>query len=157
MFHLPAIPYVGHFSVTAQRSIRKLANRLCKPIDLRLVFTTFKVRNLFNVKDAVPEGLRTRVVYKFSRASCNACYVGETSRHFSTRVREHLLSDRSSNVFKHLQGSEFCRASCTPDCFEILDSAATKYQVKLKESMFIKWEKPDLNQQVKHINLTLSL
>ena len=28
-------------------------------IDLRLVFTTFKVRNLFNVKDAVPEGLRT--------------------------------------------------------------------------------------------------
>ena len=151
------IPYVGHFSVTAQWSIRKLANRLCKPIDLRLVFTTFKVRNLFNVKDAVPEGLRTRVVYKFSCASCNACYVGETSRHFSTRVREHLLSDRSSNVFRHLQGSEFCRASCTPDCFEILDSAATKYQVKLKESMFIKWEKPDLNQQVKHINLTLSL
>ena len=38
-----------------------------------------------------------------------------------------------------------------------LDSAATKYQVKLKESMFIKWEKPDLNQQVKHINLTLYL
>ena len=56
-----------------------------------------------------------------------------------------------------VQGSEFCRASCTPDCFEILDSAATKYQVKLKESMFIKLEKPDLNQQVKHINLTLSL
>ena len=81
----------------------------------------------------------------------NACYVSETSRHFSTRVRKHLLSDRSSNVFKHLQSSEFCRASCTPDCFEILDSAATKYQVKLKESMFIKWEKPDLNRQVKHI------
>ena len=31
------ITYVGHFSVTAQRSIRKLANRLCKPIDLRLL------------------------------------------------------------------------------------------------------------------------
>ena len=29
------------------------------------------------MKDAVPEGLLTRVVYKFSRASCNACYVGE--------------------------------------------------------------------------------
>ena len=69
------IPYVGLFSVTAQRSIHKLANRLCKPIDLRLVFTTFKVRNLFNVKDTVPKGLRTRVVYKFSCANCNACYV----------------------------------------------------------------------------------
>ena len=57
------IPYVGHFSVKAQRSIRKLANQLCKPIDIRLVFTTFKIKNLFNVKDAVPEGFRTRVVY----------------------------------------------------------------------------------------------
>ena len=56
------------------------------------------------------------------------------------------FQNRSSNVFKHLQSSEFCRASCTPDYFEILDSAATKHQVKLKESMFIKWEKPDINQ-----------
>ena len=105
--------------------------------------TTFKVKNLFNVKDAVPDqGFRTRVVYKFSFASCNACYVGETSRHFSR---------------PHLQSSESCRTSCTLDCFQVLDSAATKYQVKLKESMFIKWEKPYLNQQVKHINLTLFL
>ena len=69
------IPYVRHFSVTAQRSIRKLANQLFKPIDIRLAFTTFKIKNLFNVKDAVPEGLRTKVVYKFSCASCNACLV----------------------------------------------------------------------------------
>ena len=105
--------------------------------------TTFKVKNLFNVKDAVPEGFRTRVVYKFSSASCNACYVGETSRHFSR---------------PHLQSSESCRTSWTLDYFQVLDSAATEYQVRqIKESMFIKWEKPDLNQQVKHINLTLSL
>ena len=59
------IPYVGHFSGTAQRSIRKLANQLCKPIDIRFVFTTFKIKNLCNAKDAVPEGLRTRVVFKY--------------------------------------------------------------------------------------------
>ena len=105
----------------------------------------------------IPDRLCTCIVYKFSCASCNACYVGETSRHFSTRVHEHLSSDRSSHVYKHLQASESCRTSCNLDCFKILDSAPTKYQVKLKESMYIKWEKPDLNQQVKHINLTLSL
>ena len=102
------------------------------------------------MKDVVPEGLCTHVVYNF-RAQVVMLVM------LVKRVREHLLSDRSSKVFKHLQSSEFCRASCTPDCFEILHSAATKYQVKLKESMFIKWEKPDFNQQVKHINLTLSL
>ena len=49
---------------------------------------------------------------------------------------------------------------CLADCFTVLDSAATTYQVKLKESMYIKWEKPDLNQQVKHLtklNLQLTL
>ena len=50
--------------------------------------------------------LRTRIVYKFSCASCNACYISEASRHFSTRVDEHLSSDRSSHVYKHLQSSE---------------------------------------------------
>ena len=40
---------------------------------------------------------------------------------------------------------------------EILYSAATNFQVELKESMYTKWKKPDLNQQVKHINLKLSL
>ena len=56
------IPYIGHSSVIAQNKIRKLANRFCKPIDVKLVFTTFKIKNLFNLKDVFPEGLRTRVV-----------------------------------------------------------------------------------------------
>ena len=151
------IPYIGRFSGIAQHRVRTLVNRFCKPVDIKLVFSTFKIKNLFNVKDSLPDRLRTRVVYKFSCASCNACYIGETSRHFTTRVREHLSSDRSSHVFKHLHSSESCRISCSVDCFTVLDSATTKFQVKLKESMYIKWEKPDLNQQVKHINLTLSL
>ena len=41
------------------------------------------------------------------------------------RVREHLFSDRSSHVFRHLQSSESCQASSSPDCFKILDSVAT--------------------------------
>ena len=98
------------------------------------------------MKDSLPDRVPTRVVYKFSCASCNACYIGETSRHFSTCVHEHLSSDRSSHVFKHLQNSESCGAACSADCFTVFDSVGTRYQVKLKESMYIKWEKPDLNQ-----------
>ena len=67
----------------------------------------------------------------------NACYIGETGRHFSTRVREHLSSDKSSHIFKHLLSSERCRQACSTDCFEILDSAPTKFQLKLKEAMHI--------------------
>ena len=94
-------PIYGYYIMDIHTSI------LWASLDIRLVSTTFKIKNLFNVKDAVPEGLRTRVAYKFSFASCNACYVGETSRHFSTRVREHLLW-QVFELFRHLQSSESC-------------------------------------------------
>ena len=46
-------------------------------------------------------------------------------------------------------------------CFGLLlqcaDSAPTKFQLILKEAMHINWEKPNLNQQVHHVNLTLTL
>ena len=35
------------------------------------------------------------------------------------------------------------------NCFSILDLATTNYQTKLKEGMFIDWEKPNLNKQTK--------
>ena len=64
---------------------------------------------MFSVKDPVPRGLRAGVVYKFLCVGCSTYYVGETTRHFSTRVREHIFSDRISQIFKHLQNSEHCR------------------------------------------------
>ena len=107
-------------------------NRYCNDLDIKLVFTTFKLRNLFSMKDSVPRELRSRVIYKCTCVCCNACYIGETGRHFSTRVREHFSSGKSSYIFKHLQCSEHCRQSGATNCFEILDSAPTEFQSKLK-------------------------
>ena len=78
---------------------------------------------------------------------CRLGYVGETSRHFSTRVREHLATDRASHVYKHLQQSESCRNLCSANCFSIIDYATTSFQLKIKESLHIHWDKPTLNQQ----------
>jgi len=58
---------------------------------------------MFGVKDPITCRLRSRVPYKFACAGCDACYVGETTRHFSTRVREHLLRDKASPNFKNLR------------------------------------------------------
>ena len=71
---------------------------------------------MFSVKDPAPVALRSNVVYKFTCASCNSCYVGETSRHLSTCIREHLNRDRSSHIFQHLQQSEACRNSRSVVC-----------------------------------------
>ena len=49
--------------------------------------------------------------------------------------------------FRHLMGRvvwHSYRTSCTQDCFRVV----TRFQVKLKDSLYIKWKKPNLNQQV---------
>ena len=76
------------------------------------IFLQFSEKSLTSPKieerlkiDPIPGGLHSRVVYNFTCAGCNACYVGETTRHFSTRVREHLAVDKASHIFKHLQMS----------------------------------------------------
>ena len=66
--------------------------------------------------------------------------IGETNRHLATRIREHLASDKSSHIFKHLRGSENCRSLCSEDCFKILDSASTSLQLKIKDAMHILWD-----------------
>ena len=144
------LPYIGHYSGVTQKRIR-----YCNNLDIKLILSSFNIGSLLSAKDPLPGNLRSSVVYKFSCAGCNACYVGETTRHFSTRVREHLATDRASNVYKHLQQSESCRNLCSANWRSIIDHATTSFQLKIKESLHIHWEKPTLNQQVKHVNLKL--
>ena len=98
-----------------------------------------------------------RIVYKFTRAGCNASYIGETTHHISTRVREHLVSDKASHVLKHLASSKACRDSCSTECFTLLDSANSRFKIKIKEALHIKCNKPTLNQQLQHFGISLSV
>ena len=83
--------------------------------------------------------------------------IGETNRHLSTRVREHLATDKASHIFKHLHSNCRCKSMTSSECFKIIDFAETTFQLKIKEALHIVWDKPNLNQQVKHVNLKLIL
>ena len=58
---------------------------------IKVIFSPFKLCNIFSPKDFIPDSLKSRVVYKFTCAGC-----GETNRHFYTRVKEHLFQDKNS-------------------------------------------------------------
>ena len=92
---------------------------------------------MFSVKDRTPVALKSMVVYQFSRAGCNSRYIGETSRHFSTRIKEHTESDKNSYIFKHFNTSPLCKNKYSPSCFSILDSASNSIDLKLKEAFYI--------------------
>ena len=58
--HLSSILKSLTLGISQSRHREEFANLLSNYVNL--VFTTFKIKNIFKVKGAVPEGLRTRVV-----------------------------------------------------------------------------------------------
>ena len=102
---------------------------------------------MFNVKDPIPKFLKLFVVYKFVCPDCNACYIGEITRHLSTRIKEHLETDKKSHIFAYLVNNETFKSRSTENCSEIIDSASTPFRLMLKEAMHIIWKRPSINKQ----------
>ena len=74
----------------------KHCERYCNSdVDIKLIFVSFKIGSVFSTTDMIPENLKSNVVYKFNCARCNSCYIGETTTHISTRINEHLKTDKS--------------------------------------------------------------
>ena len=65
-----------HFVSGFPRALLSLSQE--KSSGVEIVISSFKIGNLFGVKDPIPGGLRSHVVCKFACAGCNAYYVGET-------------------------------------------------------------------------------
>ena len=45
---------------------------------MKLVFSSFKIKNYFSYKDPIPNDLKSFLVYKFSCASFSSSYIGKT-------------------------------------------------------------------------------
>ena len=99
----------------------------------------------------IPDDLKSCQVYKFTCASCSSSYIGETCRHFKTRIEEHIKNDNKSHISKH------CFHSYNSISFKIIDKANSKFYLKLKEALRFNWGKHNLNAQQIHLALTLSL
>ena len=125
-----------------------LAKKYYNNHNIKLAFSSFEIRSLLAVKDRMNKSLRSCVVYKSTCAGCNSVHIGETSCHLSTRVREHLFTDKNSHIFNHLKTSTPCKNLCSESCFKVLDSASTYHNFKIKEALHVMWERPNLNKQL---------
>ena len=135
----------------------ELFKTFCKNTNLKIVFSPFKLQDLFSSKDCLPVALKSFVVYKFTCAGCQSCYIGETKRHLPTRIKEHLQTDTKSHIIQHLNEYSNCRDLCDDSCFIIIDHASSSFRLKLKEVLHITWLKPELNKQKDHVSITISV
>ena len=124
------LPYIGNLSTEIKQKVIKYCKYYCKSTNIKIVFSPFKVGNLFSVKGSVPKYLRSFVVYRFTCPGCNASYIGETTHHLTTRIKEHL----ETHIFKHLNTNRKCKELCNAECFEIIDSATSSAKTIIKQT-----------------------
>ena len=108
-FYYFKLPYIGNLSHHIKTKLSKLCNEFCKEnFNIKLVFNLIKIKSYFSYKDTIPVDLKFFLVYKFTCASCSSSYFGETGRHFKTRIEEHVIKDKKSYIFKHLNSTTTC-------------------------------------------------
>ena len=156
--HYFKLPYIATFSHHIKNKLSKISKEFCKEnFNIKLVFSSFKIKNCSSYKDPIPNDLKSFLVYKFTCASCSSSYIGETCRHFKTRIEEHIKKDNKSHIFKHLHSIATCFDSYSSLCFKITDKGNSKFDLIIKEVLHINWRKPNLTTQQNHLSLTLSL
>ena len=116
-------------------------------IDVKIVFTTFKVKNYFSLKCRTPLSLLANVVYNFKcLRDANVAYIGKTKRHLATRVKEHGHS--SSAIHDHLEICETCKSKYSVNCFKVLERGNNDLEITIKEALHIKYNRPSLNKKL---------
>ena len=91
---------------------------------------------------------------------CDSAHIGETTRHFKTRVSEHMgisprtgrpAKDPKSNIYKHHKDSGHPLLETD---FSIISSSQA-YDTKILESILIHVNKPSLNSMAASIPLNI--
>ena len=148
------LPFIGLHSELKQKKIDQLCKRFCKSLKVKKVFKSEKLRCVFSTKDPYQSEHLSKVAYKFVFATCNTSYVGQTCQHLATRIDQHFEKDKKTHIYQQLMSSQGCLDKCSKHWSSVLDTANTKHQLRIKESLYIIWLKPILNKQKQYQNIT---
>ena len=105
------------------------------------------------------------VIYKFTCAECNLCYIGSTKRYWEKRLEEHLHRSALTGSkltgmqvyapMQHMRSDTCPSASMSRDEFTIIGREKNPYLLRVKESIFISTKKPKLNGNMTSVPMTL--
>ena len=115
---------------------------------------------MFPFKDYVPKSVRSNIVYKYDCGICHSTYIGETTRHYNTRIAEHKgvspltgapMSKVNSHIYQHFRETGH---SIKDENFKILYNS-NPLDIQIAESISIHEQKPDLNDKMSSTPLKL--
>ena len=150
-FSILRVPFYGSHSVKFAKRLSQIISHKFN-INIRIVYSTFKVSNYFQLKCRTPLPLLSKCVYKFSCVQdTHISYIGYTKRHLTTRVKEHTVSSlaKSSHVYKHIVKCNACNAAHIDESnFRVIKQCRDELDCKFAEAFAIKRWKPSINKQM---------
>ena len=158
------LPFLGNQTDGIRRKIKLIFKTFIPHKDVFIYFKSgLRIKNFFKIKDVTPFCLRSRVVYQFTCANCQAGYIGQTSRHICHRIAEHkgvshltgkvMRNKVHSNIRDHLK---VCPgSSITAENFRVLATGSSEQELLIKERLLIGRLCPSLNGTVGSTELLL--
>ena len=152
------LPYQGEQGDKLMKYLTKTLTKLEGNHVTKIIYTGRKLCTNFTVKDRTATEHEHNLVYKVTcpEPTCNASYVGEVSRRFSERIKDHNGRDHKSHVATH--SMETGHKNVTKEDFKIVakEKRMSNYYVRTtSEALIIKRHKPTLNAQEKSAPLKL--
>ena len=141
------IQYRGKCTEDFARAMHKISAPCIMVMTLRKLKTV-----LPSLKPAVEKMLKSGVVYKITCPRCSACYVGQTSRHLTTRFDEHT---QRKPVKAHLAA---CGTKMSHENIEILHQTARgERYLETLEALYIREQKPTINTKDEYRSRELTI
>ena len=157
------LPYLGTVSTKVKRNLELLTKKYLRSSKITVIFKSpSRLRSVFSFKDKLPSYLMSGVIYHYTCSRCKSTYIGKTKRHTHHRFSEHagvspltgkkLKGQKSTTVRDHMLE---CDTIVCSDDFKVIGRDNIDYHLRIKESLFIKKEIPNLNIQGKSVPLAL--
>ena len=127
-----------------------------KTVSLRAYYKPYKLGSMFSTRPQKSVASTVNVVYQFKcpEDSCNATYIGYTTKTVYARARQHTY--HPSSIHRHLieshGPSELPSIQDMNKNFEILHRYPDKKSLELAEAILIKKLKPYINIQFSAVN-----
>ena len=166
------LPWIGRKASHFEKLIRAAVDNTYYATKVQFVYTTSRAFRL--PKDVLPTPHSSNIIYLFECRNCEARYVGKTSQHLITRIKQHvprylLMSgnaqegqehrkrgrpprqkvnhQHSSAIAQHLVDNAKCRNTYSDSDFSVLTHARSNCHLNVLESVYIHHLNPELCKQ----------
>ena len=159
------LPFMGNKVHIFEKKIKSMTESIYYAITPRIVFVSKPVLKI-ELKDPIPFMEKSCVVYRYN-CFCKRSYIGQTSRHLRTRIKEHvpkcvrdfvegknnkktkalINATRKSAIADHLFNYPNCGNNYEDTRFQIIQQCSNVYDLLKLEAICIYLNKPELCKQ----------